>query len=109
MINWDKVQELREDIGEEDFSEIVDVFLEEVETELEALPGTPRTELGASMHFLKGSALNLGFHDFSEKCRIGEILATQTRADEINISELRACYATSKAHFLQNYNISKSK
>ena len=37
MINWDKVEELRQDIGAEDFGEIVVVFLEEVELELSSL------------------------------------------------------------------------
>ena len=31
MIDWKRVRELRDEIGEEDFSEVVDLFLEEVE------------------------------------------------------------------------------
>ena len=53
MINWNKADELREDIGVDDFGEIVEVFLQEVEEELAALIDKPVAELPASMHFLK--------------------------------------------------------
>lgn len=102
MINWDKVNELREDIGAEDFEEIIEVFLDEVEEELASLTTKPKSDLGASMHFLKGSALNLGFQDFSEKCRIGEVFAAEGKAHDIDLSDLQSCYATSKQMFLQN-------
>lgn len=100
MINWDKVEELREDIGAEDFGEIVEVFLQEVEEELASLPGKAVSELAASMHFLKGSALNLGFEGFAEKCLQGERAAT-----EIEIPALLSCYDASKSQFLQKYQL----
>lgn len=100
MINWDKVRELRDDIGAEDFNEIIEVFLEEVETELATLSCKPAAQLGASMHFLKGSALNLGFQEFSEKCHAGEKLAAKDKASSIDLAELQICYSASKEQFL---------
>lgn len=102
MINWDKVRELRDDIGAEDFNEIIEVFLEEVETELAELSNKPTSELGASMHFLKGSALNLGFEEFSEKCHAGEKMAADNRAEFIDLADVQASYAASKEKFLEN-------
>jgi len=100
MINWNKADELREDIRVDDFGEIVEVFLQEVEEELAALIDKPVAELPASMHFLKGSALNLGFEDFAEKCRQGEQAANQ-----IEISALLSCYNASKKQFLEKYQL----
>ena len=100
MINWNKADELREDIGVDDFGEIVEVFLQEVEEELAALTDKPVTGLPASMHFLKGSALNLGFENFAEKCRQGAQAASQ-----IEISELLSCYDASKKQFLEKYQL----
>ena len=100
IINWNKADELREDIGVDDFGEIVEVFLQEVEEELAALTDKPVTELPASMHFLKGSALNLGFENFAEKCRQGAQAASQ-----IEISELLSCYDASKKQFLEKYQL----
>jgi HPt (histidine-containing phosphotransfer) domain-containing protein len=101
MINWDKVEELRQDIGAEDFGEIVVVFLEEVELELSSLAQKPVEGLGASMHFLKGSALNLGFEEFAEKCSLAEKLAAENSAAQIDLVALQSCYDASKDVFLQ--------
>ncbi|WP_298803425.1 Hpt domain-containing protein [uncultured Lentibacter sp.] len=98
MINWSKVKELRDDIGADDFEEIIEVFLQEVEDELAVLQDKSAAELAASMHFLKGSALNLGFEDFAEKCRQGE-----RSAAHVEIPELLSCYDASKKLFLDKY------
>ena len=36
MIDWTRVSELRDEIGAEDFGDVVEIFLEEVEAEVEA-------------------------------------------------------------------------
>ncbi len=68
MIDWDRVAALKEDFGEEDFDELVGVFLEEVEgaiTGLQDLSGTD-DRVKNQMHFLKGCASNVGFRDLAE-------------------------------------------
>ncbi|WP_442970022.1 hypothetical protein [Roseovarius sp. ZX-A-9] len=37
MIDWSRVAELRSEIGAEDFDEVVELFLEEVEAEISVL------------------------------------------------------------------------
>lgn len=37
MINWDRVAELREEVGVDDFAEIIELFLEEVDAIIELL------------------------------------------------------------------------
>ena len=88
MIDWARVEELREEIGPESFSEVAELFLEEVGTAMTALG--PRHSLEQDLHFLKGSALNLGFAAFSELCAEGERLARLGRAGEIELAPLRA-------------------
>lgn len=99
MIDWDRVAELRDEIGAEDFAEVVEIFLDEVEEELAKLSDGMSTEtLQATLHFLKGSALNLGFSDLSETCQRGEIAVRDNTT--VALEPLRDCYAASKSAFL---------
>lgn len=105
MIDWARVLELRDEIGGDDFDEVVALFLSEVEERLEGLNALkPATELCEDFHFLKGSALNLGFADFANLCHTGE---TETNNEEImRISGMvHAAYARSKSAFLDNFDI----
>ncbi len=68
MIDWKRVSELKADFGEDDFLEIVEMFLMEVESKLQELPGKSLRELPEDFHFLKGSAANLGFRAFQAMC-----------------------------------------
>ena len=101
MIDWSRVEELREEIGAEDFDEVVEIFLEEVEEVIEVISGpVPQDKIEEHLHFLKGSALNLGFADFSELCQAGETAAAQGDYDGIDLSAVVANYKKSKAEFL---------
>ena len=93
MIDWTRVCELRDEIGEEDFAEVVDLFLDEVEGVLDALvPGNG--DLESQMHFLKGSALNLGFRAFSALCEEGE-----SQPNSIDINKIKEVYTASRTEF----------
>ena len=101
MIDWARVRQLRNEIGEDDFGDVVDLFLEEVEDEIAMLRGgCSHALLEARMHLLKGSALNLGFHAFAEICRQGEAAAAQGLHDRIDLPGTLACYDRSRAEFL---------
>lgn len=100
MIDWTRVAELRDEIGAEDFGEVIEIFLEEVEGEIDALRGGAQTDLEARLHFLKGSALNLGFRAFSELCQHGETAAAAGQTDQINLPETVQSFDLSKAEFL---------
>ncbi len=103
MINWDRVAELRGEIGADDFDEIVELFLEEVEEVVERLRGiTDLSSLEPDLHFLKGSALNLGFADFSEVCATGEKMAANGEAKSVNVAEVVATFEGSRSKFLSD-------
>ena len=73
MIDWDRVTELREEIGEEDFAEIAAVFLAELEETVDALAGIADDAARRDgYHGLKGAALNLGFETVAALCAAAE-------------------------------------
>ncbi len=102
MIDWDRIKELRTEIGEEDFREVVEIFLEEVEDGISRLKsGVVGESLAADLHFLKGSALNLGFSSFSSLCQAGETAAVEGKGDQIDLTAIICCYEESKTVFKQ--------
>lgn len=101
MINWQRVNELRDEVGAEDFQEVVDLFLEEVEEVTNRLATNPEPEtLMSDLHFLKGSALSLGFVAFSDICEKGEVASARGAADTVDVPEILTTYQTSKQVFL---------
>ncbi|QYZ69158.1 Hpt domain-containing protein [Neotabrizicola shimadae] len=79
MIDWLRMAELRDEIGQDGFDEVVDVFLEEAGEVVIRLDRGPTLE---DLHFLKGSALNLGFVAVAQLCQEGErLLAAGGRPD----------------------------
>lgn len=72
MISTERIDELRSEVGAEDFGEIVDLFLTESDlllNDLRAVADPAAAE--ALLHSLKGSALNLGFVDLADLCEEG--------------------------------------
>lgn len=101
MIDWIQVNSLREDVGRDSFDDIVAVFLEEVEEVIVKLRDNPdRDTLVDDLHFLKGSALNLGFTDFSGQCQLGETASVKGQAASVDIPKILESYDTTKARFL---------
>ena len=101
MIDWDHVRKLRDEIGAEAFGEVVDLFLEEVETEIAKLRAPPPTlDLEAQLHFIKGSALNLGFAEFADLCQQGEAAAAGGEPDSVDLTGVLDCFDRSRAAFM---------
>lgn len=101
MIDWTRVNALRDDIGAEEFDEVVEIFLEEVEDVTTKLRNAPvREELEYDLHALKNGALNLGFSELSALCQTGEKQAAAGQADAIDTVEIVRMFDTSRAAFL---------
>lgn len=101
MIAWDQVEELREAVGPDEFGELVEVFLDEVEGVLTQLSSdAAASELESQLHFLKGSALNLGFAEFSTLCQQGETIAKGGTTDGIDVPAIISSYHATKDLFL---------
>lgn len=96
MISWERVNELRSEVGDEDFREVVELFLEEVEEVIARLRDSPEpARVEEDLHFLKGSALNLGFAALGDLCQIGE-----WQPDAVDLVAIVATYEGSKAEFM---------
>lgn len=109
MIEWDRVNELRDEVGVDDFREVVAMFLEEVEDTMVRMIAVPNlATLEEDMHFLKGSALNLGFSDFSKLCQAGETAAKGGQAETICLDEIFESYAASKSIFKERFGCMKA-
>lgn len=101
MIDWERVADLRAEVGEDDFNEVVELFLEEVEEVISRLESSPvAARFEEDLHFLKGSALNLGFRDFSALCQIGEKQAANGMAERVDIPSVLTSYRESRTMFL---------
>lgn len=70
VVDWDRLNELRADIGEEDFADVAILFVAELHETLERL--TPEGATAADFHFLRGSAANLGFEALLRACSTAE-------------------------------------
>ena len=99
MIDWASVSELRDEVGAEDFDEVVELFLEEVDEAIIALRDlVDLSELETQCHFLKGSALNIGFRDFANLCQAVEAAAGQ--GGDVDIAAIVQSYTDARAVFI---------
>jgi HPt (histidine-containing phosphotransfer) domain-containing protein len=98
MIDWDRVSALRAEIGEADFEEIVQMFLLESDGVIARLrAGRPYPTLEAELHFLKGSALNLGFRQLADLCSQGEKVAAS--GGLVDLGRILASYGATRTAF----------
>ncbi len=100
MIDWNRVEELRREIGEGGFAEVLDLFWDEVESILDRLSNQSAPQLEADLHFLKGSAWNLGFTGFGAHCQHGEKMAAQGLAADVDPELVTRQYRITKHAFL---------
>jgi HPt (histidine-containing phosphotransfer) domain-containing protein len=101
MIDWGRLNELRDEIGAEDLAEVAGVFLDEADEVMDRVArGQSVGRMEAELHFLKGSALNLGLRAFADLCQDGEKRAAGGDPDPVDLARLADLYAASKAAFL---------
>lgn len=99
MIDWDRVRELRSEIGADDFGEVAAMFLDEADEAVARLaPGLSAKAMEADLHFLKGAALNLGFVALSGLCQEGERRAAAGDFS-VDLEAVRSVYRASRASF----------
>jgi histidine phosphotransfer protein HptB len=101
MIDWARLNELRDEIGAEDLADVVTLFLEEAdEVVLRLSSDMADSELEGQLHFLKGSALNLGLADLAGLCQDGERRAAHGQGAGVDLAAIKSVYDASKAAFL---------
>ena len=101
MIDWKHVTALRNEIGVDDFEEVVPLFVEEVESVTRKLTEDSTDEiLEERLHFLKGSSLSLGFVTLSAWCKQGETAVASGERASVDLPAILVCYDESKQVFL---------
>lgn len=102
MIDWDRMNSLRDDVGADEFEEVVEIFLEEVDEIVGRLEQAPDPAmLEADLHALKGCALGLGFDAFARLCQTAEGQCSAGQPQDVNLSALLRVYADSRRIFLE--------
>lgn len=99
MIDWTRVDELRSEVGDDGFDEVVELFLEESDEVIARIEGSTGAALGRDLHFLKGSALNLGLQSLAQLCQEGERLCNAGQSDAVDLRCLTETYHSAKASF----------
>lgn len=97
MIDWDRVADLRSEVGEDGFTEVVDLFLEEADEVIARITATSRAQLVQDLHSLKGSALNLGLQALAQSCQEAERLCDRGAAAAVDTAALAGLYRDSRA------------
>lgn len=101
MIDWTRVTELHAEIGEDGFNEILEVFLEEMNSIVGQLRDGPEPRrLEMTLHSLRGGLLNLGFTHVSDLCQQGEAMAAKGLADQVDTVGIVQGYDASCQLFL---------
>lgn len=101
MIDWGRIDELREEVGEEDLAEVIELFCEEVEEVLETLHRVQPSEISDKIHFLKGSAQNIGFSNLAECCVSIEDSLRSNAAFSVDVTELKAIFCRARSTLSQ--------
>ena len=96
MINQSRLDELREEVGPDDLAEVIELFCEEVEEVLAALDATTQESLPDQLHFLKGSALNIGLDQVGELCRMEEQRLKTDPDRPPDVAAIRQAYADAR-------------
>jgi HPt (histidine-containing phosphotransfer) domain-containing protein len=71
-VDWERLNSLRDDIGPEDFADVVLLFIAEIGEKLDDMGRDKTAATVEDFHFLRGSAANLGFTDMVAACEIAE-------------------------------------
>lgn len=100
MIHWPRVQQLRDEVGTDEFDDVVRIFFEEVEEMIERIKSDPdRTRLEQNLHFLNGGAASLGFQSFADLCQKGELSAAAGSAQAVDLDAIFEAFRQSRLLF----------
>lgn len=101
MIDWARVQELHDEIGDDGFAEVVALFLAETGQVVSRLRvHSEKIMLEDDLHFLKGGVLNLGFTQVSALCQQGEGMAAKGLSCHVDVAEIIQAYEAAQTIFL---------
>ncbi|TGD67406.1 Hpt domain-containing protein [Tabrizicola sp. WMC-M-20] len=99
MIDWQIANDLKQAIGADVFDEVIAVFFAEADDTLtRMMAATTAEDMQNELHFMKGSALNLGFSDMAQLCQRLELRAEAGDTD-LPLAQVQTVYAASREEF----------
>jgi len=96
MIDWNRVNELRTEVGKEDFGDVLDMFFDEVAEVLVGLGNGGSEATKRDLHFLKGSAMNIGLAEVSALCLNFELALIADPDGAVDLNAIRRTFQASK-------------
>lgn len=96
MIDWDRVNELRIEVGEDDFDEVLAMFFDEAASVLANLGNGGMERIKRDLHLLKGSAINIGLAGVGALCRNCEAALAANPNEVPDLIAIRRAFLTSK-------------
>lgn len=96
MIDKGRIRELRDEVGEDDLAEVIALFCEEIDDLVASLDTSDGALYPNQIHFLKGSALNIGLDALGELCRIEELRLRADPSARPDVPAIRAAYAKAR-------------
>jgi len=104
MIDWARVCDLHDEIGDDGFAEVLGLFLTETGQVVAHLRDNPdQHRLEDDLHFLKGGVLNLGFTQVASLCQQGEGMAAKGMAMQVDIKGIVQAYEQARISFLSEF------
>ena len=82
-VDWDRLNSLRDDIGPEEFADVVLLFFAEIGEKLDDMQKGATAPTVEDFHFLRGSAANLGFADMVVACQLAEAACLSGRVPDV--------------------------
>lgn len=106
MLNLRQLHDLKSDVGDEGFAELILLFLEETDDVIARITAAGHgTDPAADYHFLRGAARNLGLDDFSQLCHEAEIAAGRGLTGTLPPGALDAAWRDSRAQLLDHLGL----
>ncbi len=96
MIDWVRVRELHDDVGNDEFHAVVELFLDEIESIMMDLGPAEGARQACGFHFMTGCARYLGFVAFGLLCESCEAEARAQSLGRAALDRVLAVYASSK-------------
>jgi len=99
VIDWARITELENDLGVDELTGLVSVFLAEVGAAVSTLDHPTEAEL----HFLRGCASTLGFSDLAHLAGQGEDRLKRDAAAAVDCHAIKCAYSSEKSEFLTRF------
>ena len=106
MIDTVRLSELRNEVGKDDLAEVVLLFCEEFEEALQRIDPEVVGPLMEELHFLKGSALNIGLADVGNLCGTVERKVRQGGCVVSDIAHIGEAFRSSRQMLLAEIGVS---